>query len=96
MFMTMNTEWFWDTSPPHEGRIAIGPRGNAPTLREVELEAWAIADIIEDANADVVALTEIENENVANLIAAQLGSEWAVAFSQGRTFVAPGFRCRPS
>ena len=82
--MTMNTEWYWETSPLNKGRIAIGPRGNAPTPREVELEAWAIADIIEDANADVVGLTEIENQNVANLIAAQLGSEWTVAFSQGR------------
>ncbi len=37
-----------------------------------------------DADADVVGLVEIEDENVAQRVVDFLGDEWAVAFSQGR------------
>jgi endonuclease/exonuclease/phosphatase family metal-dependent hydrolase len=84
IFMSINTEFFWDELEPHEGNAALGAIGNPPTKREVELKAWAIAHIIADANADVVALVEVENRDVAERIIGHLGNEWSVGFSQGR------------
>jgi len=84
VLMSINTEWFWDELPPHEGGIALGAIGNPPSAQYVELKAWAIAQIIEEAGADVVALIEIENGDVARRIADFLGTDWSVAFDKGR------------
>jgi len=84
VLMSINTEWFWDELPPHEGNIAIGAIGRPPSSEYVDLKAWAIAHMIEDAGADVVALTEIESDDVVQRIADFLGPDWEIAFDKGR------------
>ncbi|MCF6441051.1 endonuclease/exonuclease/phosphatase family protein [Pseudoalteromonas luteoviolacea] len=82
--MSLNTEWFWDGQLPHEGQIAMGPAGSPPSPKQVELEAFAIAQIIKNKDAKIVALSEIENITVAEKITHYLGPEWKVIFSKGR------------
>ncbi len=61
-FMSINTEWFWDELEPHEGTIAVGPVGHGAHAKEVELEAFAIATLIQIHQADVVGLVEVEGD----------------------------------
>ena len=82
--MALNAEWFWDSNPPHEGRIAIGPAGSPPSRMQVQVEAYAIALRILQQDPDIVALTEVENENVVRLVRDWLGSNWRVVWKKGR------------
>ncbi len=82
--MTINAEWFWDENPPQEGHIAFGPAGNPPTTKQVELEAYGIAQVILRADADLVALTEVEGNTAASRILKYLPSGWSLAFDKGR------------
>ena len=83
---TLNTEWLWDTSEPHEGQIVGYDEGDIrpPNTREYVLETFAIAKTIESLDADIVGLTEIENENVAEEILKYLKDDWKVVFEKGR------------
>jgi hypothetical protein len=82
--MSINTEWFWDHVEPHEGQTAIGPRGNAPSERAVNLEAFAIAQMILAHQANIVGLVEVESENVVDLIVSYLPAGWTRVFVRGR------------
>lgn len=80
--MTINTEWLWT---PFDKKVD----GSLKHLKDMS-EADYLAEIsfysqqIQAKNIDVVSLSEIENEQVANEIVRKLGSEWAVYFKQGR------------
>ena len=83
--MSINTEWFWDSEEPHEGSVAIGPRGNPPTENEVNLEAYTIARFITEQNANIVGLIEVENQNVVDKIRGYLPEQdWVTVFDKGR------------
>jgi len=83
--LSINTEWLWDDEIPHEGRVVKpNKRVHPPTHKEFQLETYVIAQQIKLSKANIVALIEIENENVANTIAKHLGDHWKVAFKKGR------------
>ena len=81
--MALNAEWFWDSQEPHEGRIAIGPAGSPPSRKQVVLEAYAIALHITQQGADIVALVEVENEHVVELVLSWLDSDWHAVWKKG-------------
>ncbi len=83
-FMSINTEWFWDELEPHEGQIAVGPVGHGATKSEVDLEAFAIATLIQFHDADVVGLIEVEGDAVVDRIQAYLPNGWTSVFRKGR------------
>lgn len=84
-FVSLNTEWLWDDSEPHEGQIIGTPDNPAvPTAKEYQLEAYAIAKTIEQLDADVVGLIEVENQAVVDTIASHLSDHWSVVFVKGR------------
>lgn len=82
--LSINTEFFWDSKPPHEGRIALGAVGNPPTEKYVQLEAYAIALHIIYNDADIVGLTEIEGEYVAQQVLKYLPNDYHLVFMKGR------------
>ena len=83
--MTANMEFFWDSKEPHEGaRIVFGTIGSPPSPHQVQLEAFAMAQVIRQQKADVVGLTEVENRDVVDLIRGYLGKGWKVVFKKGR------------
>lgn len=82
--LSLNVEWFWDGQEPHEGQIAVGPASNPPSRKQVELEAYAIAQEIKHKDADIVGLVEVEGQSVVDRIQPYLGNEWSVVFEQGR------------
>ena len=80
--MTANMEFFWDSKEPHEGaRIVFGTIESAEPL-QVQLEAFAMAQVIRQQKADVVGLTEVENRDVVDLIRGYLGKGWKVVFKR--------------
>ncbi|MFT6909864.1 MAG: hypothetical protein ACJAS1_006591 [Oleiphilaceae bacterium] len=80
--MTINTEWLWT---PFDKKVD----GSLKHLRDMS-EADYLAEVtfykkhIQAKNIDIVALSEIENEQVANELVQALGSDWKVYFKQGR------------
>tara|TARA_R110001592_G_scaffold135779_4_gene352258 strand:- start:1470 stop:2282 length:813 start_codon:yes stop_codon:yes gene_type:complete len=80
--MTINTEWLWT---PFDKKVD----GSLKHLKDMS-ETDYLAEIsfykkhIQAKNIDLVALSEIENEQVASDIARELGSDWKVYFKQGR------------
>ena len=84
--MAINVEWFWDENTPHEGRIVgIGDdKIPPPTKKEVDLEAFAIAQLILKHNVDIVGLVEVENHAVVKRIKQYLPRQWKVVFDKGR------------
>jgi hypothetical protein len=80
--MTINTEWLWT---PFDKKVD----GSLKHLRDMS-EADYLAEVafykkhIQAKNIDIVALSEIENEQVANELVWELGSDWKVYFKQGR------------
>ena len=82
--MSINTEWFWDEEKPHEGNKPFGPKGKPPTTKQVELKALALAQFINQNNADIVGLAEVEGRSVVKRIIPYLNGEWNIAFRQGR------------
>ena len=60
VIMTLNTEFFFDHQQPHGQVVDADP----PTQAEFEAEAQSIADFISSSGANLIGLTEIENEAV--------------------------------
>ena len=58
----LNTEFFFDNLPPH-GRI-VGHNIPIPTKQEYESEAKSIAVLIDQYEANLVGLAEVENRAV--------------------------------
>lgn len=81
--MTINTEFFWDDLNPHEcgTKDFIGPQ---PSKTDVDKEAAFFAKQIKRARADIVALVEIEGEEIAKRVKEKLGSGWQYVFKKGR------------
>jgi endonuclease/exonuclease/phosphatase family metal-dependent hydrolase len=79
---TLNAEWLWT---PHDGRVD-GARFNKgdPSESAYTQELRFYAGLLHQYDVDVLALSEIENEQVAEEFAAQLGGEWVASFRQGR------------
>ena len=82
--LSINTEFFWDSKPPHDGQIAMGAVGNPPSEKYVQLEANAIALHIMYNDADIIGLTEIEGENAAKQVLNYLPKEYKLVFKKGR------------
>lgn len=80
--MTLNAEWLWT---PHDHRVD-GNRFNkgdmSPAAYKNELEFYA--ELIRTHNVQVLAISEIENEAVANDLARTIGKGWRAYFKQGR------------
>ncbi len=81
--MVLNAEWFWDSDKPHEGQVAKSFADFPPSSKQVELEAYAIALHIAHQDADIVALVEVENKQVVELVRGWLGSEWHTVWKKG-------------
>lgn len=80
--MTLNTEWLWT---PFDKRVD----GSLKHLRDMSetdylKELRFYSSLIQARNIEVVALSEIENEQVAVELIRELGSGWKVYFKQGR------------
>jgi len=82
--MTFNTHWFWDEKKPHEGRVINSIDKAYRSKPYVDIKAFTIANLILNSNADIVGLTEIENQDILKLIQQYLPTEWQIAFKQGR------------
>lgn len=82
VIMTLNTEFFFDNQPPH-GRVVVN---NPPTQAEYHAKAQSIADFINTSGANLVGLTEIENQAVVDEVRSRLPNpnNWNVVFVQGR------------
>lgn len=78
----LNTEWLWT---PHDGRVD-GSRFNRGDLSPQDYadKLAFFVSIITEHQVDIVALSEIENEQVAQEFSNALGPKWAYAFRQGR------------
>lgn len=80
--MTINAEWLWT---PFDKKVD----GSLKHLKDMS-ELDYLAEIsfytqqIQAKNIDIVALSEIENEQVAEEIVRKLGGKWKVYFKQGR------------
>jgi len=74
----------WDSKEPHEGRVAFGAVGNPPSAKYVQLEAYAIAQVIKYNEADIVGLVEVEGANVVKQILKYLPDEYQMVFKKGR------------
>ena len=85
--MESNAEWFWDGELPHEGRVAIGLAGSPPSRYQVKLDAYAITLRTREQNPDIVALSEVENEDVVGLVGDWLGSDWSVVWKKDRDHI---------
>jgi len=83
-FMTFNTHWFWDDKKPDEGRVIKNIDKTFRSKAYVDIKAFTIANLILNSNADIVGLTEIENQNILKLIQRYLPTEWEIAFKEGR------------
>jgi len=82
--LVINTEFFWDSKPPHEGQIALGAVGNPPSPKSVQLEAYAIALHIIYNDADIIGLTEIEGKSAVEQIMKYLPDDYLLVFKKGR------------
>lgn len=80
--MAINTEWLWTPHDHHVdgSKFNKGDMSKAAYAEEVSF----YTSIILANKAEIVALSEIENEMVANDLARKLGSKWRAYFKQGR------------
>jgi len=78
----LNAEWLWT---PYDNRVDGGRYNEGdPSPSEYESELDYYASLIRQYGVDVIALSEIENEQVALEFAEKAGSDWRIAFRQGR------------
>jgi endonuclease/exonuclease/phosphatase (EEP) superfamily protein YafD len=79
---SLNAEWLWT---PHDGHVD-GSRFNKgdPSESAYAKELMFYAGLINQHKIKLLALSEIENEQVASEFAAQLGEGWVASFRQGR------------
>lgn len=80
--ISINTEFLWDSSEPHEGRI-VGQRKPAPTLSQYQKEISYYSKLVRNADADIVGLVEIEGCHVAEKLARALGEPWSSTCKKG-------------
>jgi len=80
--LTLNSEWLWT---PYDGKVD-GKKFNKgdmhPAQYQNELEFYS--SLIMQYQIDIVAISEIENRQVADELAAKLGMGWKAYFRQGR------------
>lgn len=80
--MTMNTEWLWT---PNDGKVdGLIKQNKDMSKTDYDEEVHFYRDLIQSHNIDLVALSEIENELVAQEMVAALGQGWRAFFKQGR------------
>lgn len=80
--LSLNTEWLWT---PHDGSVdGEVVRVREPTADEYLAELTFYRNLIQRARVQVVALSEIENAQVAHDLAKLLGAPWQAYFKQGR------------
>ncbi|TNC80167.1 MAG: hypothetical protein C9356_15470 [Oleiphilus sp.] len=80
--LSINAEWLWT---PNDGNVdgeVVRVREPGPERYQAELIFYK--DLIRRTGAGIVALSEIENEQVATDLAQLLGSPWRAYFKQGR------------
>ncbi len=80
--MAINTEWLWTPHDKHVDGSKFNRGDMSPKAYEEELSFYA--SLISRWNVDVVALSEIENEQVAKELSRKIGSSWKAYFKQGR------------
>jgi predicted extracellular nuclease len=78
--LEINTEFLWDDDGDNEGMIV----DKYITSSDYNRELSYYAGLIEDVNANIVGLVEIEGCHVAHDLAAKLGSGWNVGCMEGR------------
>jgi len=80
--MTLNTKFFFDDQAPHGQVVDDDP----PTQAEFQTEAQNIADFIDNSGANLIGLTEIENQAVVEEVRSRLpnSNDWNIVFVQGR------------
>lgn len=82
--LSINTQPILSTKTPHNGQVALGAVGKAPSEKYTQLEANAIALHITYNDADIVGLIGIEGENAAKKILNYLPKEYKLIFKKGR------------
>ncbi len=80
--MTLNAEWLWT---PYDGRVD-GKKYNQgdPLPADYEQEIAFYRQLIHQHQVDLLAISEIENESVAQDLVRHLEGKWSVAFMEGR------------
>lgn|GEM_PF-1428029 len=80
--MTLNAEWLWT---PYDQKVD-GDKFNAgdPMPADYEQEIAFYRHIVDENQVDILAISEIENEEVARDLSKGLRGNWLVAFKQGR------------
>jgi len=80
--MTINTEWLWT---PHD-HLVDGRRYNKGDMsaKAYNEEIRFYSAVIKKQSVNLLAVSEIENEVVANDLAKAFGPEWKAYFKQGR------------
>lgn len=79
--LTLNAEWLWT---PFDGKVD----GNIKTTKDMSIPAYKeeltfYAKLIQSRKIDIVAINEIENEQVARELSNKLGKNWRYYFRQG-------------
>lgn len=80
--MTINTEWLWTPFDQQVDGNIKHQRDMTKTDYLAEINFYI--NLINSRHIDVVALSEIENRQVAEELARGLGESWRVYFKQGR------------
>jgi endonuclease/exonuclease/phosphatase (EEP) superfamily protein YafD len=80
--LTVNAEWLWT---PFDSKVD----GSLSSNRDMSVAAYSeelafYADLTQSRNIAVLAINEIENEQVARELADKLGKDWRYFFRQGR------------
>ena len=79
--MTINAEWLWT---PFDHKVD----GNIKSTRDMSIPAYTeelsfYTKLIQRQDIDIVAINEIENEQVAKELTHKLGKQWRYYFKQG-------------
>lgn len=79
--MTLNAEWLWT---PFDNKVD----GSIASIRDMSIPAYSeelafYAALINTHKIDILAISEIENEQVARELAGKLGKQWTHYFKQG-------------
>lgn len=80
--MTLNAEWLWT---PNDGNVD-GKKFNAGDMskQDYKKELAFYKDLVKEHHVSLVALAEVENEQVVEEFVALLGAPWEGYFKQGR------------
>lgn len=79
--MTLNAEWLWT---PFDNKVD----GSIASTRDMSIPAYSeelafYAALVETHRIDLLAISEIENEQVAQELAVKLGKPWVHYYQQG-------------